>query len=202
MADDDPRERRAEPTPDERGRGERSEEERRRDEIRGEPDREDPPNRPVAGRLRDGIHAVSLDRQVPLPRGHALSGEKPGRHRSAPSTVRGWGSAPIARLGPAPAISGVAGVSVPPPAPVPPLPLPPSRRYVTGWALPSTCTTLRAGSVSATTRPLRTTSRAAGRRRIASASSAQSKTTKFAGLPSAMPYGTSAARAGFVVTIS
>ena len=49
-------------------------------------------------------------------------------------------------------------------------------------------TTLRAGSVSATTRPLRTTQRAAGRSRIASASSSQSKTTKFAGRPSFTPY--------------
>src|SRR4029079_3701348 len=84
-----------------------------------------------------------------------------------------------------PAISGVDGPPRPPPAPLPPGPTP-SRRNVTGRARASTSTTLRAGSVSATTRPLRTTSRAAGRRRIASASSAQSETTKLEGQHSAV----------------
>src|SRR5512143_133651 len=73
---------------------------------------------------------------------------------------------------------------------------------VTGCVRPAWWTTLVAGTDSATTRPARTTHRAAGRRRIASASSAQSKTTKLAGSPSFTPQGTPAARAGLTVTMS
>jgi UPF0716 protein FxsA len=50
--------------------------------------------------------------------------------------------------------------------------------YVTGWALPSTWTTLRAGSGSATKPPRRTTQRAAGRGRIARLRVAVAETDK------------------------
>src|SRR2546428_7467917 len=66
---------------------------------------------------------------------------------------------------------------------------------VTGRSEPAWWTTLRDGAVSATTRPRRTTQRAAGPRRVASASSVQSQTTKLAGAPSPLRQaGISAAR--------
>ena len=48
-------------------------EERRRDEVRREPDREQPTDRAVAGRLGDRLHAVAFDREVALAGGHALA---------------------------------------------------------------------------------------------------------------------------------
>ena len=136
VADDDREDRGDEPELEEVERHQRPDEERRRDEVGREPDREDPADRPVAGRLRDRLHSVG-SRSRGRPRGWAFprgaSCRSPsGLSSSFPS------SAPL--RGP---ITGVA-----PPCHAPPAGL----VNVTASDAPPWWTTLRAGSVSATTR--------------------------------------------------
>src|SRR5207247_11093702 len=165
-----------EPDLQEVSRCQRPDEERRRHQVGREPHREDAAHGAVTRRLRDGLEPVGFDPKVTLACGHAFASQRSCRHACTPSPSR------RAEAGASPFRSRIVNV--------------------TGTDSPPAWTTDRAGCVSATTRPSRTTPTAGGRSRLASASSSQSRTMKFAGLPSSSPYSTYATRAGFVLTIT
>src|SRR5215210_4019927 len=83
VADDDRQDRRDEAELQEVECHQRPEEERRRDEVRGEPDREEPADRAVPSAFGDRFHPVGLDRKVTLVGGHSREGHRIRGHLEA-----------------------------------------------------------------------------------------------------------------------